>query len=92
LNPYADQYYDGTSLSPTEVVFIKFKDSLLDADWPSMQAASAYSRWMDAQVLCRHLASLVFTHRVIRLQKIIQQYAIMLPERRIIIWVHHMDA
>ena len=81
LNPYADQYYDGTSLSPTEVVFIKFKDSLLEADWPSMQAASAYSRWMDAQVLCRHLASLIFTYRVIWLQNLSQRYAYMPPEK-----------
>ncbi|CAL5224080.1 g6706 [Coccomyxa viridis] len=46
-NPYADSLYDGVSVSPLEVVFVKYKQYLLDAGWSNAQEAAAYSRWMD---------------------------------------------
>ena len=49
-NPYADSLYDVISVSPLEVVFVKYKQYLLDAGWSNAQEAAAYSRWMDEKV------------------------------------------
>ena len=49
-NPYAHNTYDGGNLHPLEVVFVKMKDFMLDANWPAQRAAEAYDSWMTDQV------------------------------------------
>jgi len=46
LNPYAEWMYDGINLSPFEVIFVKVKDYLLQANWTAATAASKYSHWV----------------------------------------------
>ena len=46
LNPYAEWMYDGINLSPFEVIFVKVKDYLLQANWTAATAASRYSHWV----------------------------------------------
>ncbi|KAA6422349.1 MAG: hypothetical protein FRX49_07819, partial [Trebouxia sp. A1-2] len=45
LNPYAVDAYDGVNLNPLEVVFIKVKSFLLQADWPAPKTSQTYDRW-----------------------------------------------
>ena len=42
--------YDGIDVSPLEVVFVKVKEFLLEANWTTAAAASKYSQWIDKQV------------------------------------------
>ncbi len=55
LNPYAVDAYDGVNLNPLEVVFIKVKSFLLQADWPAPKISQTYDRWSTFKVypLCR---------------------------------------
>ena len=50
LNPYADQLNDGTSLNPMEVIFVKFKQHMQEAEWAMAEMTAVYSRWLEAQV------------------------------------------
>ena len=51
LNPYAEYAYDGITLNPLEVVFVKVKDFTLDIDWTSPLMAATYDRWLSFQVI-----------------------------------------
>jgi len=44
LNPYADNYFDGTSLEPYEVVFVKYAD--LEYAQVSRDRAKLYQKWI----------------------------------------------
>lgn len=50
VNPYVELHYDGISLNPYEVMFVKVKGILLGLGWTSMQYAVKYGHWMDQQV------------------------------------------
>ncbi len=50
LNPYAVDAYDGVNLNPLEVVFIKVKSFLLQADWPAPKMSQTYDRWSTFKV------------------------------------------
>lgn len=45
-NPYAEWMYDGINISPFEVMFIKVKEFLLDANWTAATVADKYSKWI----------------------------------------------
>ena len=55
LNPYAVEAYDGINLNPLEVVFIKVKGFLLQADWTAPKTSQTYDRWLSHQVSLLHL-------------------------------------
>ncbi|KAL3131963.1 hypothetical protein ABBQ38_007659 [Trebouxia sp. C0009 RCD-2024] len=46
LNPYAVDAYDGINLNPLEVVFVKVKSFLLQADWTAPKMSQTYDRWL----------------------------------------------
>lgn len=50
LNPYAVDAYDGINLNPLEVVFVKVKGFLLQADWTAPRMSQTYDRWLSHQV------------------------------------------
>ena len=50
LNPYAVDAYDGINLNPLEVVFVKVKSFLLQADWKAPKMSQTYDRWLSHQV------------------------------------------
>ena len=50
MNPYGEHYYDGISLNPFEVLFVKTKGVLLGNDWSYSTLATKYDQWMAAQV------------------------------------------
>ena len=50
VNPYGEHYYDGISLNPFEVLFVKTKGVLLGNDWSYSTLATKYDQWMAAQV------------------------------------------
>ena len=50
LNPYAVDAYDGINLNPLEVVFIKVKSFLLQADWTAPKMSQTYDRWSSFKV------------------------------------------
>ena len=33
VNPYGENYYDGITIDPFEVIFVKVKELLLERDW-----------------------------------------------------------
>lgn len=45
LNPYAEHMYDGIDLSPFEIMFIKLKEYLLEANWTTATQGKKYSDW-----------------------------------------------
>lgn len=45
LNPYAEHMYDGIDVSPFEVMFVKFKEFLLEANWTVAMQSKKYSEW-----------------------------------------------
>eukprot|EP00891_Asterochloris_glomerata_P006722 jgi/Astpho2/6722/Aster-06741 len=49
VNPYGEHYYDGISLNPFEVLFVKTKGVLLGNDWSYSTLATKYDQWMAAQ-------------------------------------------
>lgn len=49
LNPYSEYMYDGINLSPFEVMFVKIKDYLLDANWTNAEMAQKYTGWMESR-------------------------------------------
>lgn len=48
-NPYGEHYYDGISLNPFEVMFVKVKERVLQNDWSFAVQAQKYTTWMEAQ-------------------------------------------
>mmetsp|Transcript_12697 Transcript_12697/g.38289 ORF Transcript_12697/g.38289 Transcript_12697/m.38289 type:complete len:419 (-) Transcript_12697:2891-4147(-) len=50
VNPYGEMYYDGISLSPYEVMFVKVKGVLLANDWSYSRYGVKYGQWMDEQM------------------------------------------
>ncbi len=50
INPYAEDHYDGVSLNPMEVLFVKVKEFMLDANWVSARLASHYDNWANSMV------------------------------------------
>ena len=54
VNPYGEHYYDGISLNPFEVLFVKTKGVLLGNDWSYSTLATKYDQWMAAQVCSLH--------------------------------------
>jgi hypothetical protein len=48
-NPYGEHYYDGISLNPFEVMFVKVKERVLQNDWSFAVQAQKYTGWMEAQ-------------------------------------------
>ena len=42
--------YDGVNLNPLEVVFVKVKGFLLQADWIAPKTLQTYDRWLSHQV------------------------------------------
>ena len=53
VNPYGENYYDGISLNPFEVMFVKVKGVLLQNDWSYARVAKKYDEWMTMQVTPR---------------------------------------
>lgn len=49
VNPYAQHYYDGLSVSPMEVMFVKVKGFLLNNNWDYVKTAQKYGQWHDEQ-------------------------------------------
>lgn len=45
LNPYAEYMYDGINLSPFEVMFVKMKEYLLEANWTTATEIKKYTEW-----------------------------------------------
>mmetsp|Transcript_669 Transcript_669/g.1942 ORF Transcript_669/g.1942 Transcript_669/m.1942 type:complete len:501 (-) Transcript_669:495-1997(-) len=45
-NPYKENSFDGVSLNPLEVMFVKVKGYLLELDWTTATWADAIDRWM----------------------------------------------
>ncbi|GAB4817919.1 hypothetical protein N2152v2_004965 [Parachlorella kessleri] len=45
LNPYAEHMYDGIDLSPFEIMFVKLKQFLLEANWTTAAQGKKYSQW-----------------------------------------------
>ena len=56
VNPYGENYYDGISLNPFEVMFVKVKGVLLQNDWSYARVAKKYDEWMTMQVPSSALA------------------------------------
>jgi len=50
LNPYKMDMYDGINLSPLEVVFVKLKDYMLQADWTTPKTSQTYDMWRSHEV------------------------------------------
>ena len=50
VNPYGEFYYDGISLAPYEVMFVKVKGVLLANDWSYARIAAKYDDWITTQV------------------------------------------
>lgn len=49
VNPYGENYYDGITIDPFEVVFVKVKDLLLERDWSYAVHAAKYDLWLQVQ-------------------------------------------
>lgn len=49
MNPYGEYYYDGITLNPFEVMFVKTKEVLLANEWTYAILAEKYDSWIQAQ-------------------------------------------
>jgi hypothetical protein len=49
-SPYAEHHYDGLSVEPLEVVFVKVKSYLLNLQWTGPQKAVKFDEWRTAQL------------------------------------------
>lgn len=49
INPYAEYMYDGVNISPFEVMFVKVKEFLLEANWTTATSAKKYTTWNRGQ-------------------------------------------
>lgn len=47
-NPYGEYYYDGISLNPYEVVFVKVKGDMVQSGWSYAMYAKKYEQWLEA--------------------------------------------
>ncbi len=50
LNPYVASQYDGISLHPYEVLFVKVKDFMLQQQWSTATSAVKYDAWSNPWV------------------------------------------
>lgn len=50
VNPTADYNFDGITLGPYDLLFVKFKDTLLHSMSKSPEIALRYGSWMESQV------------------------------------------
>lgn len=50
MNPYGESYYDGISLTPFEVMFVKVKGVLLHNEWSYARTAIKYDEWYTERV------------------------------------------
>ncbi len=50
VNPYKEGSFDGMSLNPLEVMFVKMKGSLLDQGSSAATTVQTLDRWMQHQV------------------------------------------
>ena len=50
VNPYGENYYDGITIDPFEVIFVKVKELLLERDWSYAVHAAKYDKWLEDQV------------------------------------------
>lgn len=48
-NPYGEHYYDGISLNPFEVLFVKVKEKVVQNEWSFAMEAIKYGQWMEQQ-------------------------------------------
>ncbi|KAK9848558.1 hypothetical protein WJX84_002458 [Apatococcus fuscideae] len=49
VNPQGEGYYDGISLDPLEVMFVKFKRVLVQNKWANVIQAGKYHEWLTEQ-------------------------------------------
>ena len=49
-NPYGEMYYDGISIDPFEVMFVKVKEILIKQGWIYAVRARQYDAWLTEQV------------------------------------------
>lgn len=50
VNPYGENYYDGITIDPFEVMFVKVKALLLERGWSYAVHASKYDAWLANKV------------------------------------------
>ena len=50
INPTGDMYFDGTTLGPYDVLFVKLKRLMLEGRTPGTTNALRYGNWMSASV------------------------------------------
>lgn len=65
-NPYKENSFDGVSLNPLEVMFVKVKGYLLELDWTTATWADAIDRWMHHKV-CGFISSIPLHLRMCQL-------------------------
>lgn len=50
INPTGEMYFDGITLGPYEVLFVKLKRLMVEGRTPGSTNALRYSNWMSASV------------------------------------------
>lgn len=50
VNPYAEDRYDGISVNPLEVMFVKVKEFMLQTEWMPARFAKKYDEWSNQMV------------------------------------------
>lgn len=56
INPTGEMYFDGTTLGPYDVLFVKLKKLMLEGHTPGTTNALRYGNWMSATVQCIWIA------------------------------------
>eukprot|EP00884_Botryococcus_braunii_P008291 jgi/Botrbrau1/17463/Bobra.0054s0050.1 len=79
LNPIQEGLYDGISINPLEVMFVKVKRAMLEAGWEQVRQATKYDAWLSLQRSWRpanpppevwsNISSNAFVQRLPELQK-----------------------
>lgn len=62
LNAVGEFFYDGTTISPFEVVFVAMNTLIVENNWSFARQAAIYQEWLQLQVrsistvptLCQH--------------------------------------
>ncbi len=50
MNPVGEFFYDGTTISPFEVVFVAMNTLVVENNWSFARQASIYQDWLKMQV------------------------------------------
>lgn len=50
LNPVGEFFYDGTTISPFEVVFVAMNTLVVENNWSFARQSSIYQEWLRLQV------------------------------------------